>query len=274
MESGGRDATSSETDMTHRFSAFAGVSVLIVACAAAAASPVSLFAEAEGGADAAVGEGWVKRSRLVTIDLAALFGAAAERGAAVSDRLSIELFADAKVEVARRERDLGVGSVPAWYGEIEGEAHGYAFVVMNGDAFWGKVYSPSLGTYEIAYVAPGTASIRQVDLAVLPGCGVDHRHEDANVPGREMHAHGDVQAEGERGAEGGTFIFADVGMVYTTAMKNSIGGTAATEAFLDAAIADSNITYGNSQIDLRIRSAFKHETGYTQHATDMGTDSA
>lgn len=213
---------------------------------------------------------WTKRSRLVTLDAGSLFGPAAERGGAVQDQLVFNAFADARFEAVRDATDLVLGSTPVWFGRLTDEPEGYVLVVMNGGALAGKIVSPRRGTFEIAYAAPGVASLREVDLPALPPCGVDHRHIDANVPGHEIdHA---PAANAERGVENGSFIFVDVGLLYTSAMRVSLGGTAAAEAFLDTAIADANVAYANSQINIRIRAAFKAETSYVQNATDMGAD--
>ncbi|MBL8747111.1 MAG: hypothetical protein JNK58_12245 [Phycisphaerae bacterium] len=258
--------------MKTRITAVLSACVAAFACGSALGGARVFEDAAAGMVDTTAGRDAVTRARLVTIDRGAFFGGAAERGASVLDVVEMDLFADTVIEVTRRERDLGLGATPMWYGEIAGEPEGYALLVMNGDAFWGKVFSPRLGMFEIAYVAPGLASIRQIDTAALPSCGVDHRHEDVNVPGHDAAA-GEAEGAGaERGSESGGFIFADVGLMYTSSARAALGSTAAMEAFLDGAIADANVAYGNSQINLRIRSAFKAETSYAQNATDMGVD--
>lgn len=227
---------------------------------------------AGGGVIDTTAEGlWVQRARLVNIDTAALLGEAADRAGAAAETATFDLFADTSVTAVRRPRDLAVESA-VWFGEIVGEPEGYVLIVSRADAFWGKVSSPSRGTFEIAYVMPGLASVRQVDTAQLPSCGANHRHEDRNVPGHAIDHAADAQPAPDRGAETGTFIFADVGIMYTAAARAALGSTAAMEAFLDGAIADANVAYGNSQITLRIRAAFKAETSYTQNSSDMGAD--
>lgn len=256
---------------TRAISAPAIILLALNAAAAAEPAPSPFQSLGEGIVDTTSRGLEVKRSRLVSIDRAMVFGEAVERGETVAQALSFELFEGDAVRVNRRERDLALGATPLWYGDIEGEEGGYALIVMNRDAFWGKIYSPSKGLYEIAYAGPGVASIREIDSGALPGCGVDHRHEIKPPADEAQHAEHEIE-DSSRGVENGGFIFADVGMMYTSAMRVALGGTAATEAFLDAAIADSNVSYGNSQVTLRIRSAFKAETSYTQNATDMGAD--
>jgi hypothetical protein len=211
----------------------------------------------------------VKRSRLVTVDRGLLFGAAAERGGEARDRVVFTAFEDARFHAARDATDVGLGATPVWFGRLEDEREGYALVVMHGEAVAGKIFSPRRGTFEILPAGAGLVSVREIDLARQPPCGVDHRHEDVHVPGHRV----DDQplAPAERGGERGGFIFVDVGILYTAATRGTLGGTAETEAFLDAAIADSNVAYMNSEVNIRLRSAFKAETGYTQ-AADLGTD--
>lgn len=227
----------------------------------------------EGIVEQAPEEAWVRRQRYALVDSALLF-AGGDRAAA-AEQVIFNLFEGLDLAAIRRENDLGIGDTPMWFGDLADEPHGYALFVEVGGAVSGKVYSPSRGTFEITSPAPGLVAIRELDLDVMPGCGVDHRHEVA-MPGEHFNAEGGrrgvVDAPAERGAETGTFVFADVGLMYTAAARQAVGSTASMESLLTSSIADTNLAYQNSNITLRVRIAFMVETPYVQHGTDMGSD--
>ncbi len=211
-----------------------------------------------------------KRTRYLTMDVGALFGEAARRGGPAEDRVVLNLFGDRQIEVARESKDLGLGRVPMWFGRLTNDPDGYALFVKHDEAVVGKVHSTVFGVYEIILPGAGFAEISEMDPARERPCAVDHRHEDRNIPGHVM-PEGEAAVQDERGAEAGTFDFADVLTAYTAIARQQIGGTAAMLAWIDAEIAETNLVFENSAMTLRIRNAGTVEESYTQDA-DMGVD--
>lgn len=228
--------------------------------------------DAPGVLDTTVKDLSGKRTRFMTMDTGALFGEAARRGAPAEERLVFNLFGDRALEATRQHRDLGIAGVPMWFGRLTGDADGYALFVKHDDAVVGKIVSPVFGNFEIIAPAGGFAEINEMDPTLERPCGSDNRH-DIGAPGNAP-AHGEHEGEAveERGAETGTFIFADVLTAYTSIAAVQIGGTAAMLAWIDAEIAETNMVYENSQINLRIRNAGTVEENYTSDPQDMGVD--
>lgn len=270
-----------------------GPLALLAAAQAEQPQGVRVFESVPGDRrEAADTQPYAQATRFVTIDAGALFGDAGERGAFAADRITLNLFEDRVIEAFREDRDLGVNAA-TWYGQLPEEIGGYAlFVMTEGGHISGKVHSPNFGLYEIAAVSPGGVSvIRMLDEPAMPGCGNTRAQEVADAVANP--AAGPLQfdmpapdAKGRRGVvapppaeleasaaeRGGTFIFADVLVAYTPAVRTSAGGVANINSILTAAVADTNVAYANSDVDLRIRSAGFVETPYTEHPTDMGID--
>lgn len=212
-----------------------------------------------------------KRRRYQTMDVGALFGEAAQRGAPAEEKLVLNLFPDKQFEMTRERKDLGLYGKPMWFGRLAEDPEGYALFVKHDDAVVGKVYSTKLGSYEVILPGPGFAEISELDQVRERPCAVNHTHEDRHVPGYQM-PEGEAAVEGERGVENGTFQFADVLTAYTSIAAAQIGGTAAMLAWIDAEIAETNLIYENSQITLRIRNAGTVEENHVSNAQDMGVD--
>lgn len=265
------------------------------------AGDVGVFTPIPGaeGRDVAAGQPFAKRARLVEIDTGSLFGEAAERGAVVADRVTLNLLDGVVVEAFREDRDLAMGATPVWYASLPEEVGGYALMVMTGDGYVsGKVHSPALGLYEIAAVAAGgVASVIELNADAMPGCGntdaqtivgpngpdarphdvmADHDCGNPDCAGR---AHGGwtppaISIEGERAAaeRGGATVFVDVLLAFTPQARGNAGGTAQITSIINSAVADANLGYQNSDVDIRIRAAAIVETNYTEDSADMGND--
>ncbi|MDX2115077.1 MAG: M12 family metallo-peptidase [Planctomycetota bacterium] len=219
--------------------------------------------------DPEAGDPRVSRSRVMEFDAGVLFPAAGAARAA-TDVVTLNLFEDVTVEARRVPRELGVGNTASWYGELGEAVGGYAVFVEKGGALHGVVRSPRAGVFEIAWAGPGLVSVRQIDEAQLPACATGHQQTDAAL-GRARR--GVAPAPVEPAAPRlGELTVADVLLAYTSQARINAGGTAAIEAQLAAAIAETNVAYQNSLIPLQVRAVAMVETPYTQNATNMGTD--
>lgn len=208
-----------------------------------------------------------KRSRYMTMDVEALFGDAANRGAAAEKEIILNLFEDVSFRAVRGNRDLGLGQTPMWFGELADEPEGYALFVMHDDAVVGKIFSPTRGSFEVISRGGGFAEVNELDQVAPRTCATAEGHEKHHEDGAE-HAH-EIP---ERGVETGGFVFADVLTAYTDIARAQIGGTAAMLAWIDAEVAETNMVYENSEIVLRIRNAGTVEYAHVQNAQDMGVD--
>lgn len=204
---------------------------------------------------------------------------------APAGRVSLALPGDVNVIARTESRDLGLGSTPVWFGGLEGDEGGYVILVRVENAVAGKIFSPRHGLFEIV-PAPGDdprdaegrplVEVRRLDAEQQPTCATSARHAvgaPAGQPGVTPARRGVVEPEHVERAERGPaqFVFSDVLLFYTPAARTGAGGVAQIEAAINTAVADANVAYQNSLIDLRIRSVGVLEANYSE-AGDLGVD--
>ena len=178
----------------------------------------------------------------ISIDLAELSRASAAK-------LDLPLF-DGKTYRAQRE-EIEIRSLTdlTWRGKIrEGKFVGDVMLTLKNGYVAGLIYSPGT-VYEI--VPRGDRQILvQLDQRLFPECAGDIKGD----PPRKATA----SAAPEAAIDSGDRI--DVLMLYTTPVKNSLGGDAQAQAFAQSAIDVSNTTYRNSKIRQRVRLVNAQET--------------
>lgn len=213
-----------------------------------------------------------KRIRPVAIDTAALFGEGVNAGVP-DERITLNLFDGVQVEAVRKQADLGIGGTPMWFGELpEAAGGGHVIFVMRGEAVSGRVWSPRLGRFVIEPVRPGVVAVMETGELDVPRCGAGDLQQDFRAPENLAGRRGVVNMPLADPVAEGTFIFADVLVAYTDIARANIGGTPNMLAWIDAEVAESNLIYQNSQINLRIRLAGATEVSYVQDVNAMGTD--
>jgi len=190
------------------------------------------------------GQPWVLRARTLHPDLAAL--ARVGEG----DRLGLHLFADARFDgLVLRVEPLGKQR-RVLYGELAGHPGSRFILARNQGVVVGTVHAGDEGIYRIRHTPSGHQVI-EVDQGAYPPCGSDAEHE-VTVPGDE--------AAPDAGATAATM---DVMVVYTPNARAAVGGTAAMEALIDLAEAETNTAYANSDVASRIRLVHRYEVDYT-----------
>ena len=189
----------------------------------------------------------------ISIDLAELSRANAAK-------LNLPLF-DGKTYRAQRE-EIEIRSLTdlTWRGKIrEGKFVGDVILTLKNGYVAGLIYSPGT-VYEI--VPRGDRQILvQLDQRLFPECAGDIKGD----PPRESKA----SAAPEAAIDSGDRI--DVLLLYTTPVKNSLGGDAQAQAFAQSAIDVSNTTYRNSKIRQRVRLVNAQETAIAETGS-LGTE--
>lgn len=169
-----------------------------------------------------------------------------------AETLSITVF-DSKAYTAK------VGNVEVraidditWRGKIEAKNFsGDIFLTSRKGYVAGMIYTPD-AVYEI--VAKSDKQILvQLDQSLFPDCYGDVKGiTEAKVPA--------VAPQG--GIDSGDRI--DVLVVYSTAVKNNVGGDAPAQALAQSAIDSANTAYINSKIRQRLRLVHSEENVYTE----------
>lgn len=168
-------------------------------------------------------------------------------------RFNIPLF-DGKTYRAQREEieTRGPGDI-TWRGKIrEGKFSGDVVLTLKNGFVSGLIYSPD-SVYEI--VAKGGREILvQLDQRLFPECAGDIKGDPAKI--------NTPAAAPEATIDSGDRI--DVLVLYTTPVKNAVGGDAQAQALAQSAIDVSNTAYRNSKIRQRVRLVNAQETSIAE----------
>ena len=184
----------------------------------------------------------VMRSRTVRINIDLLTSIKAD------DRFVFNLFEDATFTAFLEN----IKNRNTWVGSIEGEPAGTFALVMNDGALSAIIRVPAKGIYRVRSLRDGVVVIQEIDETRFPPCGVGPQHGIVGAPG--------VPAGG--GCDDGSMI--DLLVVYTPLARSGAGGTAAIEAQIDLALANTNSAYSNSSIDMKLRLMHVEEIDYDE----------
>lgn len=176
--------------------------------------------------------------------------------------IRLQLF-DNKVFTASRLATEGLeirGSERlTWRGKITDKKFmGDVLFTQNGSVFSGIIYSPD-AVYEIVAIGDKHFLV-QLDQALFPECGGGVKGEE--VQGKSQIGSGPATDSGDR---------IDVLVLYTTPVKNSLGGDAQAQAFAQQAIDVTNTAYINSRIRQRVRMVAAQETAIAEVGA-LGTE--
>lgn len=146
-----------------------------------------------------------------------------------------------------------------WRGKLEwGKYSGDVIFTVNRGFVAGLIYSP-VGVYEIAPKGEGQVLI-ELDQSLFPTCGGAIRGDDAEVASAAVPA---------AGVDSGDRI--DVLILYTAAVRTSLGGETQAQAFAQQTIDSANTAYINSKIRQRLRLAGASLTAITETGV-LGTE--
>jgi hypothetical protein len=175
-----------------------------------------------------------------------------------TDELNVSVF-DSKSYRAVGSAEVRSIDDLTWRGKIVADKFsGDIFFTVRKGYVAGMIYTPE-AVYEI--VAKGDRQyLVQLDQSFFPECYGDLKGDDDPVSNN-------IAPEG--GVDSGDLI--DVMVVYSTAVKNNVGGDAQAQALAQAAIDSANTAYINSKIRQRLRLVHSEEFAYTE-TTSASTD--
>ena len=234
-----------------------------------ATDPAPLF-RAQSAARQARGIGLddvsVVRQRAVAIDLDPVGGT---RGALPpAPRLRLSLFDDVDLVAAFQRVEAGRHGT-AWIGTIEGEPLSQVVLAVVAGEMTGSIVMPGRA-YDVQPAGGGVHLVREIDDRLTLGDGVVQVGGDAAEErrGAAAPAAGDQAGYPSASDDPG---FIDVLVVYTSEVKSKRGGEASTLSMIDAAVAEANQAYQNSQIGTRLRLVGTAEVDYAGSG-DLGSD--
>lgn len=176
------------------------------------------------------------------------------------DEFDVAVF-DSKTYKAVGSAEVRAIDDITWRGKIVADKFsGDIFFTVRKGYVAGMIYTPE-AVYEI--VAKGDRQyLVQLDQSLFPECYGD-------LKGEENSVRDNIAPDG--GVDSGDVI--DVLVVYSTAVKNHVGGDAQAQALAQAAIDSANTAYLNSKIRQRLRLVHSEEFAYTETSsasTDLG----
>lgn len=145
-------------------------------------------------------------------------------------------------------------------GRLEGQPGSYATLAVSGGAVAGSVFIPGRGMFQIQHAGDGWQRIVEVDGSRLPPCGVQPRTRSAALEFPVQSA--DFQAASIPNAP--TNVIIDLLIVYTPAARDGAGGTDGINALIDAAVAEANLAFENSQVNAQLRLVHRAEVNYRE----------
>jgi peptidyl-Asp metalloendopeptidase len=208
----------------------------------------ALFAFTETPAARPVGE----RSSIASVREADISIDLQQLSRGTAPRLSLPLFDGKTYEAVSTGTEIRSLTDLTWRGKIrEGKVDGDVILTFRNGYVAGIIYAPK-AVYEI--IPKGDRQILiQLDQSLFPECAGDTKGDPAkSAP---------AAPEGV-GVDSGDRI--DVLVLYSTPVKNSLGGEAQAQAFSQSSIDITNTTYINSKIRQRVRMVGAQETAIAE----------
>jgi len=193
------------------------------------------------------------RSRLASLDLETLHLAA--RATEAEDSVRFNLFDGTAFEADFERLEPAFGGGWIWHGSLEGDDGSVTVSVM--DQVVAATIQHGTDLYQVDYAGNGIHWVRQADPAGAPPCGTTGAQ--AIVSPQSLPGVG--QGSGSRG----TGNIVDVLVVYSTAAKNSSGGTSGMQSRINLAVTETNDAYSLSGVTQRLNLVHTEEMiGYNE----------
>jgi hypothetical protein len=186
----------------------------------------------------------VVRAANVTIDAAQLTPG--------TRNFTLPVFGRKTLNMVQTRVDLIPDKGFIWYGKVAGEAASSAIFVRIRDTIVGDIDTASGKSYQIRYLGGAVYSIREIDR---------RKFRDEGPPLQPVSRPGGVAGD-TCATDPPDHI--DVMVVYTAAARTGAGGTDAMEATVYLAVAETNQSYFNSNINQRLRLVHTEEVTYTE----------
>lgn len=193
----------------------------------------------------------VIRSQNVIVDIKQLLGQN-------NRSLTVLLFDEKTLRLVRDRQEQTPKKGIVWYGKIADEPGSTVIFSAVKDVLIGNITTQDGKIYQIRYVGGGIHSLREIDQSKFPPEGEPDEPRINPDEGKT----GDTCS-----TDAPTDI--DVLVVYTGTSRSAAGGTDAIEANVFLALAETNQSYLNSNIDQRVRLAHMAEVTYTESGNSM-----
>jgi hypothetical protein len=169
-------------------------------------------------------------------------------------RLTVPLFDGATVILARNRVETTREGGFLWHGKIADQPGSFVILSAVGEVLIGNIATQNGERYQIRYLGQGVHSLRQIDQSKFPD-------EAPPSPPSTTPSLGDRERD-TCATDPPSDI--DVMAVYTATTRSAAGGTNAIVAEIYLAVAETNQSYINSDIDQRLRLVHLAEVNYAE----------
>jgi len=175
-------------------------------------------------------------------------------------RLSINLSNNEEYEAVFERRQLLEPARVVCQGHVEGHPGSYVTFALSGEAVAGSVFIPGRGMFQIQCAGSGWQRIVEADGSRLPPCGVER---GSSSPTHESTLE-DFAAQAASAPGNPTNEIIDLLIVYTSEARDGAGGIDGINALIDAAVAEANLAFENSQANAQLRLVHRAEVNYAE----------
>ncbi len=224
--------------------------------------PQELFIDAAGATPSVVHapKPFIPRFRYVKVNFDAFLengsGGRQIQNSSSGTEVILNLFPDASYTGVIDRTDVnGASNSRTWTGTLKGEKLGYFYLVMSDGVFIAHVATPE-GVFEVSSAGGDLYRVVEIDQSKL----VEAENDAIRVPDLPVTQPAEALTPNPNG--GGTRI--DVMILYTSAARAAEGSTAAMNARVDLAVAETNASYSNSGVAAFFNLVYKGEVSYNE----------
>jgi len=169
--------------------------------------------------------------------------------------VELNLFEDVYLTAVLEIADINTNGTLSWSGYLAEYDQSRVTMVVDfeNNLIVGNIVAP-YEYYQIRYVGNGLHTVRQVDQGSLP----EDAEPLAPIDNQLQFSTKELITRADTGS------VVDVMVLYTSSVRQSEGGTAAAQALVNLAVAETNQGYANSNVGFSLNLVHSYETSYNE----------
>ncbi|MGD8753931.1 MAG: zinc-dependent metalloprotease family protein, partial [Anaerolineales bacterium] len=189
----------------------------------------------------------IARTRYVEVNFDML------NGAEVGDTVLLNLYEGLDLLAILESKESLHGGGYTWLGHLEGIDFSQVILVIGGGQMAGNVTMPG-GFYQVRWAGNGVHAIYTIDQSQFP--------DEAEPTLVELSPEAIAAADENSMLDDGSVI--DVLVVYSDDARAAAGGTTAIQNTINLAVAETNVSYANSNINTSLNLVHMEEVAYSE----------
>ncbi len=201
--------------------------------------------------------------------------------------ISLNLFTDLEFEAITDRIEPTPRGATISYGHLNGIADGSFILASQDGVLAGSIFVPGRGAIKITYAGGGLHRVAELDPATQPICGLTPQRPltapngapaatltGTNVSQRQTGSESDLPAGGAPAGSGTTntpITTIDVMVIYSAQARDAAGGTQGMNTLIELAIAEANLSYLNSHVNIQVSLVYRGLIDYPETG-QIGTD--